>query len=72
MNYQTSRPTEPGVYQWKATEQGRVHSVRVVLKKGLPVYSCKTMPVDKVFSGFWSEGRAEWTPGKDNLQTALA
>ena len=44
-------PTESGQYRWRETEQGRIHSVRVTLKKGTTTIVCKTMDIRRVSAG---------------------
>lgn len=48
------RPTESGQYRWRENEQGRVHSVRVTIKKGTTTYVCKTMDLRRIsVTGEW-------------------
>lgn len=50
----TTAPTESGHYRWRENDLGRVHSVRVTIKKGTTSLVCKTMDLRRVMaSGEW-------------------
>ena len=58
MKWDAQVPTEAGSYRWREHEQGRVHIVRVVLKKAAPVYACNSMDLRRVMAG------GQWCPAK--------
>ena len=47
-------PTESGHYHWRENEHGRVHNVRVTIKKDATNLVCKTMDLRRVMAaGEW-------------------